>query len=66
MASISNNEIKKVKSLSQKKFRDELGLFIAEGEKMVEEAMKSGYRIENVYHLQDIGTEAMARISSAR
>ena len=64
MASISNNEIKKVKSLSQKKFRDELGLFIAEGEKMVEEAMKSGYHIENVYHSQDIGAEAMARISS--
>ena len=64
MTSISNNEIKKVKSLSQKKFRDELGLFIAEGEKMVEEAMKSGYHIENVYHSRDIGAEAMARISS--
>ena len=64
MASISNNEIKKVKSLSQKKFRDELGLFIAEGEKMVEEAMKSGYHIENVYHSRDIGAEVMARISS--
>ena len=51
-------------SLSQKKFRDELGLFIAEGEKMVEEAMKSGYHIENVYHSRDIGAEAMSRISS--
>ena len=36
--SISNNEIKRVKSLQQKKFRDETGLFIVEGEKMVEEA----------------------------
>ena len=36
MAAISNNEIKKVKALQQKKFRDETGLFIVEGEKMVE------------------------------
>ena len=42
MASISNNEIKRVKSLQQKKFRDMEGLFIAEGEKMLEEALKSG------------------------
>ena len=64
MVSISNNEIKKVKSLSQKKFRDELGLFVAEGEKMVEEAAKSGYHIEKVYYSREIGTDVMARISS--
>ena len=29
---ISNNEIKRIKSLQQKKFRDESGLFIVEGE----------------------------------
>ena len=39
MASISNNEIKRVKSLQQKKFRDETGLFTVEGEKMVDEAV---------------------------
>lgn len=64
MSSISNNEIKKVKSLQQKKFRDEYGLFVVEGEKMVEEAMKSGFAVENVYLRDEIGHEAMGRMSS--
>lgn len=64
MASISNNEIKRVKSLSQKKFRDKLGLFVVEGEKMVEEAKKSGYHIESVYYSQEIGADVMSRISA--
>lgn len=64
MASISNNEIKKVKSLQQKKFRDETGLFIAEGEKMVEEAENSRFHVECVYRRDDIGEEAMKRISA--
>lgn len=62
--SISNNEIKKVKSLHQKKFRDEAGLFIVEGEKMVEEASKSGFTVEAIYRKEEIGLEAMSRISS--
>ena len=36
---LSKNKIKFVRSLSQKKFRDELGLFIAEGEKLVGELL---------------------------
>ena len=64
MASISNNEIKRVKALQQKKFRDEEGLFIAEGEKMVEEALKSGYQVEQIYRKEKIGEEAMKRISA--
>ena len=64
MASISNNEIKKVKSLSQKKFRDESGLFVVEGEKMVDEALASRLEVEKVYRSGDIGSETMARISA--
>ena len=64
MASISNNEIKKVKSLQQKKFRDEYGLFVVEGEKMVEEAEMSGLTIEANYLRDEIGQDAMGRISS--
>ena len=64
MASISNNEIKKVKSLQQKKFRDEEGLFIAEGDKMVEEAERSRFHVECVYRRDSIGEEAMKRISA--
>ena len=61
---ISNNEIKRIKALQQKKFRDESGLFIVEGEKMVEEALNSGFKVENVYRRDDIGADAMGRISS--
>ena len=60
MTSISNNEIKRVKSLQQKKFRDEMGLFIVEGEKMVEEAVRSGFKVEKIYRTEDIGAEAMS------
>lgn len=61
--SLSNNEIKRIKSLSQKKFRDEYGLFVAEGEKIVDEALRSGYEIEAVYRREEIGEDRMSRIS---
>lgn len=64
MAAISNNEIKRVRSLQQKKFRDEYGLFTVEGEKMVEEAEASGFRIESVYRRIEIGEDAMKKISA--
>lgn len=63
MASLSKNDIKRIRSLSQKKFRDEYGLFTVEGEKLVEEALKSGFKIEAVYRREEIGDEAMSRIS---
>ena len=37
---VSKAQIKQVRSLQQKKFRDELGLFVAEGDKCVEELQK--------------------------
>ena len=61
---ISNNEIKRIKSLQQKKFRDESGLFVVEGEKMVEEALRSGFEVEAVYRKDEIGENAMSRITS--
>lgn len=61
---ISNNEIKHIRSLQQKKFRDESGLFVVEGEKMVQEAINSPFHVENVYKKEDIGADAMGRISS--
>lgn len=42
---VSNNEIKFVKSLEQKKFRDSNGMFVVEGEKMVEEALHSSFEV---------------------
>ena len=41
MEKISKAQVKLVRSLQQKKFRDELGLFVAEGEKCVGELAKS-------------------------
>jgi TrmH family RNA methyltransferase len=60
---ISKLEIKDIKSLGQKKFRDEKKLFVVEGEKLVEEALRSGFDIVGHYRIEDIGETAMARIS---
>ena len=57
-------EIKYIKSLSQKKFRDEYGVFVVEGEKMVQEALASGFEVEKVYRTSEIGETAMGRISA--
>lgn len=62
---ISGNEVKRVRSLRDKKGRDETGLFIVEGEKMLAETVRSGYVVERVYRRDDIGEAAMARISLA-
>lgn len=61
---ITAAEIKFIKSLSQKKFRDSEGLFVVEGEKMVQEALKSGFEVEKVYRKEEIGEAAMERISA--
>lgn len=63
MAQLTNNEIKSIKSLSSKKFRDESGLFVVEGEKMVKEALKSSFEVVRVYRTSEIGEETMSRIS---
>jgi len=64
MPLISNNQIKFIRSLSDKKFRDEHGMFVVEGEKMVAEALSSGMKVEAVYCRDEIGEDAMKRISS--
>ena len=61
--SISKNELRQVRALSQKKFRDETGLFVVEGEKMVSEALASGFEVVSVYRRDEIGEEAMERLS---
>ncbi len=60
---ITSAEIKFIKSLSQKKFRDSSGLFVAEGEKLVAEALSSRFEVEKVYRKEEIGEAAMARIT---
>ena len=60
---LTNAEIKRVRSLREKKFRDEFGQFVVEGEKMVEEALTSGFRVNAVYRMDEVGAEAMERMS---
>ncbi len=50
--------------MSLKKFRDEAGLFAVEGDRMVEEALGSGFEVLAVYRRDEVGQEAMARMSS--
>ena len=45
---INKNTIKLIKSLSVKKYREKEGLFLVEGDKMVAEALCSGYKVEKL------------------
>jgi len=45
---LSKNKIKLIQSLNRKKERDESGFFLVEGNKMVEEALRSEYQIETL------------------
>ena len=45
---VSKAQIKEVRSLQMKKFRDELGLFVAEGDKCVEE-LRKGFELVSLY-----------------
>ena len=48
MEKISKSQVKLIKSLQLKKFRDETGLFVAEGEKCVEE-LRKGFELVHLY-----------------
>lgn len=63
MIELTHAQIKMIRSLKDKKFRDEYGLFVAEGEKLVREALDSSYEVESVYRMEEIGENIMSRIS---
>ncbi len=50
VTSTSNPIIKDIKALSQKKNRDASGLFLAEGMKLVTDALNSGWKIETLIY----------------
>ena len=52
---VSKAQIKQVRALQQKKYRDELGLFVAEGDKCVEELQK-GFELVSLYREGDNAT----------
>ncbi len=60
--SLNNSKIKDLKKLKQKKYRDQTGLFLVEGEHLVEEARKAGY-LKEVLLVDDTQYEAGVPIS---
>lgn len=46
---ISKNQIKYIRSLQQKKYRDELKLFVAEGPKVVNDLLQSNYVVREIF-----------------
>jgi TrmH family RNA methyltransferase len=61
---ISKSEISLVTSLAHKKYRDELGLFVIEGEKMLEEAKASTFAIRKIFIEDEISPVSMKKISN--
>lgn len=59
----SKADIKLIKSLDKKKFRNLHGLFILEGEKLLEEAISAKIEITKVFRREEIGNNLMSRIS---
>ena len=59
----SKADIKLIRSLSEKKFRENNSLFVVEGEKFVQEAIDSKYVVEKVFYMKDIGEELMSKMT---
>ena len=60
---ISKNEIKDIQSLSQKKVREDLKLFVAEGPKIVAELIKIlPASIQKIYATKDLYYSCKGRI----
>ncbi|MEX1377883.1 MAG: RNA methyltransferase [Eubacteriales bacterium] len=53
ITSVQNSKIQKVRLLKQKKVRDELDVFLAEGDKLIEDAMSAGLEILDVFVLDE-------------
>ena len=64
--SVSKSNIKLVRSLQQKKFRDERGLFVAEGRKCVEELSKAFERVMLFVEGENATAQEIAQMSSLR
>ncbi len=52
ITSVNNELVKDTAKLMQRKYRDESGLFLLEGDKCIEEALESGLKIERIFKLE--------------
>ena len=62
---ITKSTIKQIAALRQQKFRKELGLFVVEGRKMVEELLRSDFETESLYATEAFLTENKDVFSAA-
>ncbi len=53
ITSVNNEIVKEAAKLQQKKFRDESGLFLLEGDKCIEEAINAGVQIEKLFVIEN-------------
>lgn len=51
---ITKTKLKELRELTHRKYRDELGRFIAEGVRLVQEAVDSDFKVLEIYHTSDI------------
>lgn len=58
---ISKNKIKYIQSLHRKKHRDQEGVFLAEGDKLVKEALQSGFKLRSLCATSDFIEEHRLR-----
>lgn len=71
---LTKSKIAFIRSLSEKKYRDENGLFVAEGEKLCQEIINEGFIVRDIFVTENIGVnngvmitkEQMKRISSLK
>ena len=64
---MTKKEIAEIKKLSQKKYRYEQGLFVAEGQKAIKEIVDAGFHIEMLYatNQNELPVKNVSMISSA-
>ena len=55
---LSKSQIKLISSLKQKKYRTKVGLFVAEGPKVISELSQSGWRLHSLFTTEDLNVEA--------
>ena len=54
---MTNNTIKQIQSLKRGKYRREYSQFFIEGKRLVESALESGEKMENVYYTDSFKNE---------
>jgi TrmH family RNA methyltransferase len=65
ITSLANPLVKEIRALQQKKHRDESGLFLAEGQKLVHDAVDGGWRVEMLAYAAASAGEAAIGVLAA-